>query len=186
MSTYPDEEQVIAQTRHWLEQLVLKHNLCPFAHKPYQAGLVRFAVSAATRPGLLLADLDRELRHLQATPATELETTLLIHPAVLGDFYAYNDFLDTVDDLLAAQGLEGIFQVASFHPVYQFSGTEPDDTENYTNRSPFPMLHLLREDSIEQAISRYGDVEEIPERNIETMHRLGIDTLRRILQGGQV
>lgn len=171
----------IAQTRCWLENVVLKHNLCPFAHKPFKGGQIRFVVTDSARPEFLLEDLQRELNYLRATPASEVETTLLIHPATLEDFYAYNDFLDVVDALLAEGGYEGEIQVASFHPDYQFADTLPDAAENYTNRSPWQMLHLIREDSLEQAIQHYPDVDAIPERNIHTMNTLGAAHHRAVL-----
>lgn len=183
MVSHPQAATVIAQTRQWIEQLVLGHNLCPFAHKPYQMGLVRFSVTSASRPELLLAVLKAELYALRAAPVEKVETTLLIHPEALNHFPAYNDFLDDADELLYQEGLEGILQIASFHPHYQFSGTELDDVENYTNRSPYPMLHLLREDSLEKAIAQHPNVDAIPERNIEVMQQLGVATLKRILQG---
>ncbi len=179
----PYTEMIIAQTRQWLEQLVLAHNLCPFAHQPYKAGQVRFRVSDAARPEFLLEDLLQELAYLREQPASAVETTLLIHPGTLEDFYDYNDFLDLVDTLLAEEGFEGEFQVASFHPAYQFADTRPDDASNYTNRSPWPMLHLLREDSLEQALAAYPDVDGIPERNIATLRTLGIASLRQLQQG---
>ncbi|MFM2319487.1 MAG: hypothetical protein RLZZ215_2108 [Pseudomonadota bacterium] len=186
MALHPQATAVITQTRQWIEGLVLAHNLCPFAYQPYQTNRIRFSVSSASKPELLLAVLKAELHALQATPIEKVATTLLIHPEVLTDFYAYNDFLDDADELLYQEGLEGILQIASFHPHYQFSGTEPDDAENYTNRSPYPMLHLLREESLEQAIAHYPDVDAIPERNIQVMQHLGVATLKRILQGKPV
>lgn len=183
MQTHPQAATVIAQTRQWIEQLVLGYNLCPFAHKPYQLGTIRFSVTPASKPETLLAVLRAELHALQAVSADKVETTLLIHPETLTNFHAYNDFLDEADELLYQEGLEGILQIASFHPQYQFSGTSIEDAENYTNRSPYPMLHLLREDSLEKAIAQHPDVDMIPERNIQVMQQLGVDTLKRILQG---
>lgn len=183
MVSHPQAATIIAQTRQWIEQLVIGHNLCPFALQPYQKGLIRFSVTPASKPELLLAVLKAELHALQAIPADKVETTLLIHPEALNNFYAYNDFLDDAEELLYHEGLEGILQIASFHPQYQFSGTEVDDVENYTNRSPYPMLHLLREESLEKAIAQHPNVDAIPERNIKVMHQLGVDTLKRILQG---
>lgn len=172
----------IAQTRCWLENVVLKHNLCPFAHKPFKGGQIRFVVTDSARPEFLLEDLQRELEHLRATPLEAVETTLLIHPGTLEDFLDYNDFLDVVDALLVEEGYEGEFQVASFHPDYQFADTRPKDAENYTNRSPWPMLHLIREDSLEQAVASYPDVDAIPERNIQTMNALGTTHHRQVLE----
>ncbi len=166
-----------AQTRCWLEQRVLKDNLCPFAHQPYKNDLVRIIVTDSARQEYLLDDVLHELRHLASLPAETLETTLLIHPGVLEDFHDYNDFLDLVDGLLTQEGYEGVFQVASFHPDYQFADTVEDDAENYTNRSPWPMLHLLREASLEQAIASHPDVNGIPQRNIALMQEMGTETL---------
>lgn len=169
---------VIEHTRCWVERFVLHHNLCPFAHKPVRDGLVRYVVSDAIKPFFVLEDLDVELQRLRDTPAQELETTLLILPSVLRDFLAYNDFLDIADELLAEQGYEGELQIASFHPEYQFADTSFDDPENYTNRAPYPVLHLLREASLEAAISDHPDVDRIPENNIKTMNTLGVAAIQ--------
>ena len=177
---YPNDTY-IAQTRYWLENVVLQHNLCPFAHQPFNKGQIRFVVTDSARPEFVLEDLLQELALLRATPANEVETTLLILPAALEDFYDYNDFLDMVDALSEQAGYVGEFQVASFHPDYQFADTRPEDAENYTNRSPYPMLHLIREASLEQAIAHYPDVDGIPERNIETMNRLGSTHHQQVL-----
>ncbi len=172
----------IAQTRCWLENVVLKHNLCPFAHKPFKGGQIRYVVTDSARPEFLLEDLQQELERLRAMPVEEVETTLLIHPNTLVDFLDYNDFLDIVDVLLVDGGYEGEFQVASFHPDYQFADTLAEDAENYTNRSPWPMLHLIREDSLEKAIASYPDVDAIPERNIDTMNKLGSKHHKAVLE----
>lgn len=176
-----DHATYIAQTRYWLENVVLKHNLCPFAHKPFNGGQIRYVVTDSARVEFLLDDLRQELAYLHTVPAAEVETTLLIHPAVLEDFYDYNDFLDVVDALLVQEGYEGEFQVASFHPDYQFAGTRAEDAENYTNRSPYPMLHLIREDSLTQAVAHYPKVDTIPQRNIETMNALGASYHQAVL-----
>ena len=173
----------IAQTRCWLENVVLKHNLCPFAHKPFNGGQIRYVVTDSARVEFLLEDLQQELAYLRSVPVAEVETTLLIHPGVLEDFYDYNDFFDLVEGLLVQDGYEGEFQVASFHPDYQFEGTRPEDAENYTNRSPYPMLHLIREDSLEQAVTHYPDVDAIPQRNIDTMNALGAPHHQAVLAG---
>jgi hypothetical protein len=148
-------------------------NLCPFAEGPYRGGRVRFSVSASRSAADLLNELSSELEGLQAADPLALETTLLIHPWVLHDFLEYNDFLDAAEALVAKLGLEGELQVASFHPGYQFADTRYDDIENFTNRSPYPMLHLLREASVERAIAAVGDPEEIYRRNIRTLRDLG-------------
>jgi hypothetical protein len=128
----------------------------------------------------LLADLVTELRILHAGAPSEIDTTLLVHPRVLGDFLAYNDFLELAEAAIAGEGLEGEIQIASFHPQYQFAGTRPEDIENCSNRSPYPTLHLLREASIERAVAVFPDASQIFERNIETLRRLGHDGWRRL------
>lgn len=173
-------DTVIARTRCWIERTVIKFNLCPFARKPYSGEQIRYAVSDAEEPEQLLADLQRELEHLRTSDPQVLETTVLIHPRVLQDFLDYNDFLDVVDALLA-QGYEEEFQVASLHPDYRFAGTSPDDAENYTNRSPYPVLHLLRVEGVARAISSYANPDRIPERNIEQMEKYGAEAMRAIL-----
>ncbi len=174
-------ETVIARVRCWIERTVIAFNLCPFARKPYTGEQVRYVVSKATDPETLLADLQQELEHLREADPQVVETTVLIHPWVLKDFLDYNDFLDVVDTLLEQRGYADEFQVASLHPNYQFAGTQPDDAENYTNRSPYPILHLLRVEGVAQAISGYPRPEAIPERNIEQMDKLGGEHLRAIL-----
>lgn len=163
----------LRQTRAWLHGAVIGLNLCPFAKAPYARGRVRFVVSDATSTDALLAALGDELAHLTAVDENETETTLLIHPQVLHDFLAFNDFLDDADALIAAAGLEGVVQLASFHPRYQFAGTDVDDIGNATNRSPYPVLHLLRESSIERALAAVPDTDAIFTANIETLERLG-------------
>ncbi|WP_366098601.1 DUF1415 domain-containing protein [Limnobacter sp.] len=174
------DDEVIAATRRWVEQVVVAFNLCPFAKRELVKERVRFVVSKADSEPELLDELAHELALLNVQP--DVETTLLIHPQLLQDFYQYNDFLEVADELLVDMDLEGVYQVASFHPDYQFSGTEPEDAENYTNRSPFPMLHLLREDSLTVAIDSYPEVDLIPERNIECMNEQGVEKLRTLLK----
>jgi hypothetical protein len=173
------DSEIIEATRRWVEQVVVAFNLCPFAKRELVKQRVRFVVSKAVDEATLLDELAHELALLNVDES--VETTLLIHPQVLQNFYQYNDFLEAADDLLVDMNLEGVYQVASFHPDYQFGGTEPDDVENYTNRSPYPMLHLLREDSLSQAIDNYPEVDLIPERNIECMNEQGIETMRALL-----
>ena len=173
----------LAATQRWLERAVIGLNLCPFAKSVHARRAIRFVVSEARDVEALQAELERELERLHATPPDELETTLLIHPHVLADFLDYNDFLDVADATVAALGLEGEIQVASFHPQYQYAGTTPDDPGNCTNRSPWPTLHLLREASVEQAVASHPDVSSIPERNVATMEKLGVDGFRALLEG---
>ncbi len=174
-------ETIIARTRCWIEKAVIGINLCPFARKPQEAGRVRYVVSEAREPQALLAQVQEEFERLREWPASEVETTVLIHPWVLNDFYDYNDFLGEVDRLIERGGYGGEFQVASLHPDYQFAGTEVDDAENYTNRSPYPILHLLREASLAEAVASYARPDKIPERNISTMEKLGAEHRRALL-----
>lgn len=166
-------EEIIASTRRWLERSVIGLNLCPFADSVYRGGRVRFRVSEQRTASALLEELREELNGLQAADPAQCETTLLIHPWVLADFIEYNDFLEVCEATIAELDLEGELQVASFHPQYQFAGTQSEDIENYTNRSPYPMLHLLREASIERAIAAVPDTDEIYLRNIRTLRDLG-------------
>jgi hypothetical protein len=168
-------DTIIDVVRAWLEKAVIGLNLCPFAKSVYIRNRVRFMVSEAATPQALAEDLVKELSVLHAADAKQIDTTLLIHPHVLQDFSEYNDFLGVADTLLDELGLTGELQVASFHPHYQFAGTRADDITNYTNRSPFPILHLLRESSIETAIAAYPDTDEIYQNNMETLRRLGLE-----------
>jgi uncharacterized protein len=170
---------VIAATRFWIERAVIGLNLCPFAKGVYLSNRVRFVVSEGRTADALLGELERELRALADAAPEDVETTVLIHPHVLRSFFDYNDFLDVADAAIDRLDLTGVLQIASFHPDYQFAGTAPDDVTNYTNRSPYPMLHLLREESVERAVDGYPGAERIPERNIETMRRLGLRGLLR-------
>ena len=166
-------EAAVHTTQRWLERAVIGLNLCPFAKAVHLKQQIRWATSAATDTRTLRADLVRELEWLRDTPAEQTDTTLLIHPHVLGDFADYNDFLDVADEAIAELGLEGEIQIASFHPDYQFAGTESGDVENFSNRAPFPTLHLLREASLDKAAAAFPDAADIYERNIETLRRLG-------------
>lgn len=162
---------MIAATRHWLEAAVIGLNLCPFAYAPHAGNRIGYSVSHATTTSALVVDLIDALQRLAG--AETVETSLLIHPRVLGDFADYNDFLDVADDVLVRMGLDGIIQVASFHPDYQFSGTAAEDMGNFTNCSPYPMLHLLRESSLDRVLETYPDPDRIYERNIEVLRQLG-------------
>jgi uncharacterized protein len=173
--TDADDDALIAATRDWVDRAVIGLNLCPFAKSVQVKGQVRYVVSRAATPEALLAALDEELQHLAASDPETLDTTLLIHPDVLQDFLDFNDFLAIADALLVERGLAGVLQIASFHPGYQFAGTASDDITNFTNRSPWPTLHLLREDSIDRAVEAFPEAEEIYERNIETMEKLGLE-----------
>jgi hypothetical protein len=167
-----DDAQIIDKTRRWLEKAVIGLNLCPFAASPYRGGRVQFVVSQERTAAGLSHELRGALLDLQAADPRQWETTLLIHPWVLNDFAEYNLFLGVCDELVANLDLEGELQVASFHPGYQFAGTVAQDVENCTNRSPFPTLHLLREESVTRAVESMN-TEEIYLANIETLRRLG-------------
>jgi hypothetical protein len=173
MATPTDNDRIIEDVRHWLARAVIGLNLCPFAKSVYVKDQVRYVISGATRDEDVLDDLEGELRLLEEADPEKVDTTLLIVPHALGDFLAYNDFLYFADRLLHTLKLEGTLQIASFHPQYQFEGTGPDDIENYTNRAPYPILHLLREDSIARAAEAFPDAEDIYERNMETVRKLG-------------
>ena len=170
----------IADTRRWLERAVIGLNLCPFAKPVHTQDRIRYVVSEAETPEDLLAHLIGELRLMAETDPVEVETTLLIHPRVLKDFLDYNDFLGVAETTVEDLGFAGEIQVASFHPQYQFAGTAPDDVENYTNRSPYPTLHLLREDSVSRAVEAFPDADDIVDRNVETLDKLGVEGWRKL------
>jgi hypothetical protein len=167
------EDAVVAATRRWIERVVIGHNLCPFARAPYVQDRLRIQVSGARDGDALADDLRAELAWMRDADATQHETSLLVHPFVLGDFADYKDFLAVADALLVEMELDGEIQVASFHPDYQFADAAPDAIENATNRSPYPTLHLLRESSIDRALESGIDTDAIYERNIHTLRTLG-------------
>jgi hypothetical protein len=168
-----DPDDAVAKTRRWLDKAVIGLNLCPFAKSVQVKGQVRYVLSAATTPEALLVELAGELRHLAATDPEVTDTTLLILPGLLAGFLDFNDFLGAAEALPAEMALDGELQIASFHPQFQFAGTEADDIANFTNRAPYPTLHLIREASIDRAVEAFPEAEMIFERNIETMERLG-------------
>lgn len=170
------EPSVIQQTRTWVESFVIGLNLCPFAKRELDRGRVRFRETDAASALELSAVLEIELDLMMAEDET-VGTTLIVHPGALSDFQDYLAFLEVADEVLREKDLEGDIQIASFHPDYQFAGTRLDDVSNMTNRSPYPMLHLIREDDIERAIEQHSDVDSIPERKIRLMHELGMNVL---------
>jgi len=172
----------LAQTRAWVDRAVIGLNLCPFAKGPQVKGQVRYVLSDATATDELRQDLLTELQRLIDTPLEQTETTLLVHPQVLGDFFDYNHFLDEAERAVAELDLTGVIQIASFHPHYQFAGTDADDVTNATNRSPYPTLHLIREDSIDRAVAAFPEAEAIYEVNMATMTRLGAEGWARLQQ----
>lgn len=176
-------EQVIARSRDWLERAVIGLNLCPFAKAVHVRGQIRWVVSSATDEESLLAELLDELQTLYDADAEQVETTLLIHPHVLSDFLDYNEFLDIADAAVSELGLDGEVQVASFHPDYQFADSKADAIENFSNRAPYPTLHLLRETSIARAVAAFPEAEQIYGRNIETLRALGHAGWRALWRG---
>ncbi|MEJ0040451.1 MAG: DUF1415 domain-containing protein [Gammaproteobacteria bacterium] len=172
---HPSPQTVLAETIAWVDQVVIGLNLCPFAKAVQVKNQVRYVVSEATDEETLLNQLREEMNRLVATEPSEVDTTLLIHPGVLNDFIDFNDFLGLAEDALEDLGHEGVLQVASFHPRYQFDGTDPDDITNATNRSPYPTLHLLREGSVDRAVAAFPSAEAIFEKNIRIMEELGAD-----------
>ena len=168
-----DIDTVSEHTKQWLEKAVIGLNLCPFAKAPHVKNLVRIVVSEARHLDGFLEDLDRELQLLGNTPASESETTLLVHPTLFPDFETFNQMLEIADDAVVENELEGIVQIAPFHPDFQFEGTEADDISNYTNRSPYPTLHLIREDSIAKAAEAFPDASAIFDRNIALLEKMG-------------
>ena len=173
-------EAVIAATQLWLERAVIGLNLCPFAKAVHVKKQIRYVVSSASTPEELLKELINELELLAETSSEKIDTTLLIHPHVLTDFLDYNDFLDIADETLEELDLAGELQIASMHPHYQFADTQPDDMENHTNRSPYPTLHLLRESSVDKAVSAFPEADQIFEKNIATMKKLGHEGWNRL------
>ena len=169
----PSKDFVIAATTVWLEKIVIGLNLCPFAKAIHVKHQIRYVVSNANNSDVLLADLKQELRLLVAADPQQIESTLLIHPDVLTDFVEYNEFLSVCDSAIEELELDGVIQVASFHPLYQFADTKVDDVTNYTNRSPYPTLHLLREESVTQALQMFPDAAWIYEKNIAILRKLG-------------
>ena len=177
------DDTVLADTRRWIEKAVIGLNLCPFARSVYVKNQVRIVVSRARHLAAFLDELDRELDLLVNTPADQIDTTLLVHPTLFPDFEVFNDFMNVVDDVVAEHELEGVIQVANFHPQFLFEGEVADDPSHFTNRAPYPTLHLLREDSVERAVaSDAGDAEQIVERNIATLRGLGAEGWAALLK----
>ena len=173
-----EETTVVRAVEGWFNEFVIGLNLCPFARRVSSSGGIRYALTPAVTEDELTSALQSELDLLLTTPS--IETTLLIHPQVLTNFYDYNDYLSAAERLLEQKAFDGLFQIASFHPDYQFAGTAPDDAENYSNRSPYPLLHLLRESSVTAAVDSYADVESIPENNLQRLNALGSELLHEM------
>jgi len=175
------ESQVLDETRRWLKEIVLRHNLCPFAHKPFQQETIHYIVSQASKPEAITEALIHALLQLRDSDITVIETTLFITPNCFSNFGDYNGFLNVVDMLIEQLHLEGIIQVASFHPDYQFADLEADNVRNYTNRSLYPMFHLILEESIEHARATHPDVRSIPQTNMDLLKKQGLEaTLKQL------
>lgn len=172
-------EEYLLPVKNWVETMVVGLNLCPFAKRELVKNRVRFELSNAKTEDELLAHLKSEIILLDEK--SSVETTLLVHPFVLSDFFDYNQFLDAADRLLVELDRDGVYQIASMHPDYQFGGTKPDDLENYTNRAPYPLVHLIREDSMETAITNYKDSDLIPENNIALLESMGLEKVQSLL-----
>lgn len=179
----PTPEAIIGTIRRWTESIVIGLDFCPFARRVFQGNRIRYVVTEAADEESLRATLAEELRHLAATPIEQVETTMLIHPRALGEFGDYCDFLPAAEQLVKSLGLRGVIQIASFHPQFQFADARPDDVENYTNRSPYPLLHLLREESISRVAGNEDDLLEIPRRNAELLRQMGRAKILEMLQG---
>ena len=177
-----NHEAVVAETVSWMEKAVIGLNLCPFAKAVHVKKQIRYVVSDAETPEELLEKLMEEMQHLADADPEQVDTTLLIHPNVLADFEDYNEFLDVADAALEELELDGELQVASFHPDYQFADTDKNDIDNYTNRSPYPTLHLLREESVERAVDAFPEASDIFEKNIETLRKLGHDGWDKLMK----
>jgi hypothetical protein len=179
-----DQEKAINYTgitEAWVEKMVIGLNLCPFAKAPFRKGRIRFSLFPGNEVEALMQFFLKELDFLDKTPEEEVETTLIIHPHVLNDFGEYLDVIPLLESLIQSCGLEGIIQLASFHPDYQFAGTEKEAAQNYTNRSPFPMLHLIREDSISRAVDSHPDIDSIPVQNIKKLEEMGVEEIKKML-----
>ena len=180
------EAQAITEARNWVEQVVIRHNFCPFAHKPAKNNTIRYAACMAEDEESVVGMLIDELMLLRDAERSKIETTVLVAPNCLNDFDRYNQFLDLVDAILEQLHLQGILQVASFHPDYQFGDLEADDVRNYTNRTPHPMFHLIVEDDIERARNTYPDVDSIPEANMRLLEEMGLEEAKRQLEACKV
>ena len=177
-----EHDTVIEDTRNWMVKAVIGLNLCPFAKGVHVKNQVRYRVSDASTPEGLLEDLIEELTFLRDSDPQEVDTTLLVHPGVLQDFLDFNDFLDVVDAAVEDLELDGVLQVASFHPDYQFADADPDDVENYSNRAPYPTLHLIREESLDRAIEAPPEAEDRYETNKATLRKLGLEGWKKLWQ----
>ncbi|MEN0048561.1 MAG: DUF1415 domain-containing protein [Bacteroidota bacterium] len=172
------EVKYIKNTQNWLQAFVIGMNFCPFAKVPFDQDRIQYLIEESNDWKQMAMTVGSAMKSLVETPAEEVETTLIILPNALPDFTKYLDFIDVVQDFLEEEGLEGVLQIASFHPQYQFANTTPHDAENYTNRSPYPMIHLLREKSVSRAVDHYPNVYDIPEKNIARLEQIGEEAIK--------
>ncbi len=179
-----DTQPILDDTRRWLERAIIGLNLCPFAKAVHVKQQIRYVISAATAADAAEGDLEMALLELNDADPADVDTTLLIFPQAFADFLDFNDFIHQADALVDMMGFRGKYQLASFHPQYQFAGTGADDIENYTNRAPYPILHLIREASIERAVAAFPDASVIFERNMETMRRIGLEGWKKLMREG--
>lgn len=179
MRLMSDTTLITQHTLNWIHSFIIKYRLCPFAKAPVSQGALRIEITSSKKKAEILEVLMEELYFLDKNP--HIETTLLVLAEGCKDFFAYLDLASLAEALIQQQHYEGIYQIATFHPDYYFADTEPDDVANYTNRSPYPMLHLLREERLDQAIAAYGDTDTIPQRNTELMRELGLEQLKKIM-----
>jgi hypothetical protein len=175
----PSDSLIAELTLNWIRSFIIEYNICPFAKGPFNKGSLKISVSETKKKAQALEDLMVEIQFLDKNPETE--TTLLVFAEAFKDFFAYLDFVEMAEQLILMQGYEGIYQLATFHPDYYFADTDPEDVSNYTNRSPYPMVHILREDSLEKAIAAYGNTDTIPEKNIATLRQLGLEQVLKII-----
>ena len=181
--TIPSNSDRIKQhTIKWLRDFIIEHNICPFAKHPFENDRLIYEIVIETKLEAQLHALIDACCYLDKN--SDMETSLVVYPKGLSDFDDYLDFLEIANQLMHKQGYEGIYQLASFHPDYCFDGVEPDDASNFTNRSPYPMLHLIREESLEKALEHYPNPEKIPTRNIRYTRKLGVEFLRENLLKG--
>ena len=173
------EEEIISQTKNWIKQIVIGLNFCPFAAQPFNDNSIHYKIIDSSKLNIILEELIRECNRMDADDKTD--TSLLILPTGWGSFKTYLDLLDLSEKLIEQEGLEGIYQIASFHPDFLFAGTSENDASNYTNRSPYPMLHILREEQVEKAIKKHKDIHSIPNTNISKANELGVNYFKSFI-----
>lgn len=181
-----DNSQVIKTVQNWVEEFIIGYNICPFAKKVFVTLRIKYILNTSTNDEQILQAFLKELQWLSTTDSKEIDTTLFILTNAFLDFEHYLNFIHIIEVMIEQLDYEGVFQVATFHPNYQFEGTQPTDAENFTNRAPFPIIHILREESVEKAIENYPNPEAIPERNIDLMNKMGAEKLNAIFRKFQI